>query len=101
MVNLKDFQLNHLMGQHWNSLLVKCLVFIIIPNLEDNLVLRNIHYLVYLRELLKAYPKISCLSVIKDVFNANHLELMMENIKKSRSNLYFDRRVTLLMVTNY
>ena len=66
MENLKYFQLNHLMGQNWASLIVKCLVFLIIKNFENKLVLRNMHYLVYLREMLKLYPKISCLAVMKD-----------------------------------
>ena len=59
------------------------------------------HYLVYLRELFKAYPKISCLAVMKAMLNANHLELMIETLKKSRNNLYLDIIITLLMVTNY
>ena len=76
-------------------------MLLIIPNLEDNLVLRNMHYLVYLRELLKAYPKISCLAVMKSALNANKLELIIETLEESRSNLYLDRIITLLMVTNY
>ena len=101
MENLKDLQLNHLMGKHWDSLIVKCLVLLIIPNLEDNLVLSNMHYLVYLRELLKAYPKIPCLEVMKDVFNSSHLELIIETLKESRNNLYLDKSINILMVTNY
>ena len=89
------------MGQNWASLIVKCLVLLIIPNLENKLVLSNMNYLVYLRELFKVYPKISCLAVIKDVLNVNNLELIVETLKKSRSNLYLDISITLLMVTNY
>ena len=56
------------------------------------------HCLVYLRELLKAYPNISCLEVIKAVFNTEHLELMIETMKESRNKLYLDISITLLMV---
>ena len=98
---MKDFQLNHLIGKHWASLIVKCLVSLIIPNLKNDLILRNMHYLVYLREPLKAQPKISCLEVMKAVLNVNHLKLMIETMKGSRSSLYMDRSITLLMVTNY
>ena len=101
MENMKDFQLNNLMGQHWASLIVNCLVLLIIPNSKDNLVLTNMHYLVYLRELLKAYPKISCLTVMKDVLNANNSELMIDTLKESRSNLYLDISIKLLMVKDY
>ena len=85
METMKDYQLNHLIGQKWARLIVKCSVLLIIPNLEDNLVIRNMHYLVYLRDPSKAYPNISCLAVMKDVLNANNLELMIENIKESMS----------------
>ena len=100
MENLKDFQLNNLMGQQWASLIVNCLVFLILKNLEKNLVLRNMNYLVYLREMFNAYLNISCLAVMKAVLNENNLELMIENLKESRSKLYLDIRITILMVTN-
>ena len=77
MENPKYFQLNHLMGQHGDSLIIKCLVLLIIPNSEKNFLLRNIHYYIHLRELLKAYTNISCLSVMKAVLNVNHLELII------------------------
>ena len=100
MENLKYFQLNHLMGHHWASLILKCLVLLIIPNLDDNLFLRNMHYFVYMRELLKAYPKIPCLEVMKSVLNVNHLELIIETLQESRRNLNLDRSITFLMLTN-
>ena len=76
-------------------------MLLLILNLENKLVLRNMHYLVYLRDLLKAYPKISYLEVIKAVLNANNLELMIKTLKESRKNLYLDISIKSLMVKNY
>ena len=86
--------------QHLASLKVQCLVFLIHPNLENNLVLRKVH-LEYLSELLKASLKTPCLALMKEVLNATHLAHLKENLKESRSDLYLDLRITLLMVIYY
>ena len=48
------------------------------------------HYLVNMRELLKAYLKVSLFSLMKAVFNATHLELMIETLNESSSDIYLD-----------
>ena len=90
MENLKYLQLNHLMLQHWALLIIQCLVLLIISKLENNLVLRNMHDFWYLREMLIAYPAISCLALMKAVLNASHLELTIETLNESRRNIYLD-----------
>ena len=87
MENLKYLQLNHLMLQHWALLIIQCLVLLIISKLENNLVLRNMHDFWYLREMLIAYPAISCLALMKAVLIATHLEIMIDTMKEPSINL--------------
>ena len=87
--------------QHLASLTVQCLVFLILLNLENNLVLWKGHYLVYLRELLKAYLNLSILVLMKAVVNTMHLAELNETMKESKIYLYLDLRITLLMVIYY
>ena len=49
------------------------LVFLIIRNLENNFVVSKVHQLVYIIEILEAYLKIPCFTLMKDVLNATHL----------------------------
>ena len=44
---------------------------------------------------------IPCLELMKEVVNTIHLELMNQNMKESRRDLYLDLRITLLTVIYY
>ena len=70
-------------------------------NLEYNLVVSKVHYLVFLIELLKAYLNIPCLALMKEVMNTTHLALMNQTLKESRKDLHLDLRITLLTVIYY
>ena len=96
-----ELQLEHLMVQHLALLTTQCLVLLIIENLEYNLVVSKVHYLVFLIEQLKAYLKIPCLVIMKAVMNTTHFELMNQNMKESRRDLHLDLRITLLTVIYY
>ena len=85
-----EFQLEHLMVQHSALLTTQCLVLLILANLEYNLVVSKVQYLVFLIELLKAYLKIPCLALMKAVMNTTHLVLMNQNLKESRRELHLD-----------
>ena len=73
---LMEFQLEHLMVQHSALLTTQCLVLLILANLEYDLVVSKVHYLVFLIDLEKAYLKIPCLALMKAVINTTHLALM-------------------------
>ena len=73
MENLKDSHLKHLRVKHLASFATQCLVLLILPNFEKNLVARNGNYLLYLSGMFKAYLKVPRLELLKAVIHTVQL----------------------------
>ena len=57
-------------------------MLLILLKLENNLVVRKVHNLVYLRDMFKASLKELCLVLMKEVLNAVHLDYLSEIMKE-------------------
>ena len=77
MENLKVFQLEHLMMYHLASLKHQCLVLLILPDLENSLVVKKVYGLVHMSEL-KVSLYVPCLDLLKAVMNIVYLEYLKE-----------------------
>ena len=66
METQKAFHSEHLIINNLPQYTVQCLVLLIILKLEENLIVRKVHHLVYMNDLLKESLKVLCLLVLKD-----------------------------------
>ena len=73
METLKEFQLEHLRVKHLAPLTAHCLVLLIHPNLENNLVVKNVYELVYLSALLKESLEVPFLDLLMAFFRIFHM----------------------------
>ena len=58
--------------------------------LKENLVVRKVHHLVYLSEILKSSLKVPCLVLLKEFLNPDHLEHLSNILKDLRKDLYLE-----------